>query len=105
MWWRRCGRTHDARRLRRRRPTPQSTPPASGGRVDPGAKVSDLIDRPGEVHEPPLDAKAGRHLPPVTPALAVVAVCGVALLVLIAAAIVPGRSARQVRPATVLRSG
>jgi len=42
---------------------------------------------------------------PVTPALAVVAVSVVALVVVIAAAIVPGRSARNVRPATVLRSG
>jgi len=42
---------------------------------------------------------------PVTPALAVVAVSVVTVVVVITAAIVPGRSARNVRPATVLRSG
>jgi putative ABC transport system permease protein len=42
---------------------------------------------------------------PATPALVVVAVSLAALVVVNAAAIFPGRSARHVRPATVLRSG
>jgi hypothetical protein len=42
---------------------------------------------------------------PVTPALAVVVVSVAALVVVNAAAIAPGRSARNVRPASVLRSG